>query len=308
MRLVDWRDAGLDGFPEIWQGLSTRWTERLGWDTQSTWTTIDAQRRAGELPGLAIADGARVAAWSFFGVHRETLQVGAFESDSLASTRGLLDAVLSVGEPEIAPAGTMAFMFSDAPGLVEELHSRGFETDRYLYLMRQNCSTRPASAGVSSGLSAVLTPEWDERLIVQVPALFGRAYGEPHLTRPFVRHGEPEEWHEYVTQLLGSDACGRFEPRLSAARISAQGELEAVVIATVIGPTTAHIAQVAVAPERRGHGLAKAMVDEVLARAGAEGFTSVSLLVGERNAGARHVYESCGFRGTESFLSAGRRG
>jgi ribosomal protein S18 acetylase RimI-like enzyme len=298
MRLVNWREAGADDFQQIWHALNQRWTERLSWDNHDNWTSIERQRRSGDLPGLVLADGARIAAWCFFGVHRQTLQIGAFESESLASTRVLLDALVSLAEPEIAPAGIMMFTFTDAPGLTEELRSRGFDTDRYLYLAHD----------LASMPLAVPDTRWEPRFTAQVPLLLERCYGAPSLTRPFVRQGQSEEWREYAGQLLGSDACGRFAPRLSAARASSDGELEAAAVTTIVGPLCAHVAQVAVVPERRGSGLASAMLGDVLARASADGFARVSLLVGEHNAGARHLYESRGFRGSESFLSAGRPG
>ena len=73
----------------------------------------------------------------------------------------------------------------------------------------------------------------------------------------------------------------------------------------VIGPGCIHVAQVAVAPDRRGSGIANAMLQDVLARASADGFAKVSLLVGEHNAGARRIYDGLGFKETAHFVSAG---
>jgi len=298
MRLVHWREPDPRAFHHIWQSLSRRWAERLAWDSTRNWVTIETQRCAGTLPGLALVDDQQVLAWCYFGVHRETLQVGAFEAQSEALTRSLMDAVMAVAEPDVAPAGIMFFAFSDAPGLEHALRARGFEVDRYLYLSRD----------LSQTTTNAVDPDWDRRVGVLMPGLLECAYGPPELTRPFARHGQPEEWREYVGQVIGANACGQFEPRLSAARLSALGDLDGAVVTTVIGPGCAHIAQVAVRPERRGQGLAGSMLHDVLARASADGFAGVSLLVNEHNTAARGLYESLGFAGSEFFFSAGRPG
>lgn len=295
MRLVNWRELAPERFTSIWHTLTRRWAERLAWDSTSNWVTIEAQRRSGMLPGLALVDGDHIAAWCFFGVSRGTLQVGGFESDSVESTETLLDGVLSVASPEVAPAGVMFFTFSEAPALVDALQVRGFAVDRYRYLTRE----------VVDGPVVVPDPGWERRFNLMMPSLLERSYGPPSLTRPFARQGLPEEWREYVGQLLGVEACGRFDPRLSAARLSTADELDGAVITTIIGPGSAHIAQVVVAPESRGRGLSSAMVMEVLARVRRDGFGTISLLVSEHNRTASTIYQSLGFRGTEVFLSAG---
>lgn len=297
MRLANWRDADASAFTDIWHAQGRRWAERLSWDNSSTWATLETQRRNGSLPGLILFDGSRIAAWSFFLIHRGTLQIGACEADTAASTGLLLDAMLSMADEELAPSGVMLFAFSDAPGLRDTLSSRGFETDSYAYL---SCDL-PARPQRPPDL------DWNRDLALQIPALLARAYGQPTLTRPFARHGLVEEWHEYAGQLIGSEACGRFAPRLSAARVASDGTLEGAVIATVVGPGCVHVAQVAVAPERRGSGVATSMLRDVLAKASADGFASASLLVGEHNAGARRIYDQLGFKEAARFMSAGRR-
>lgn len=295
LRLADWRDSGAE-FAEIWHGLSRRWAERLRWDSTSTWVTVEGQRRARALPGLVLLDGQRIAGWTFFVIHRGTLQIGGFEAESPAATGILLDALLEVGEPDAAPSGAMAFMFSQAPGVIAALRERRFEVCEYRYLVRdlQNVAGPPPD------------PDWERSFIVHVPELLSRCYGPAKLTRPFARHDELDEWREYVGQLIGTAACGRFDARLSAARTDEHGRLCGTVLTTCIGPGSVHLAQVAVEPEHRGRGFASGMIRDVFGRAAAEGHTSASLLVEEQNSEARRLYDHLGFRETERFISAGR--
>ena len=297
MRLIDWREASPAALNDAWRDQVTRWNERLSWDSAANWAEVEIERRAGRLPGLILLDDQRVYGWTFFLLHRNTLQIGAFEADSSASTRTLLDAVLATGSPSVAPEGVLLFAFSAAPGLVPGLVARGFDTAPYRYLVRDVADARPPAC----------TMPWSIEAATQLPSLLARAYGEPELTRPFARQGTDAEWREYAGQLLASAACGTFDAGLSAARFAPDGHLAAAVVTTIVGPGTAHIAQVVVSPDERGKGTANALLHEVIAKCRQAGLERVSLLVSEHNPGARHLYQRAGFAETASFVSAGRR-
>ncbi len=298
MRLIDWREADAATLAHIWTTQASRWAVHLTWDSAGNWADVEAQRRAGNLPGLILFDGAAVVAWSFFLIHQDTLQIGAFEADSSEATRVMLDAVLATADEAMTPSGAILFAFSAAPGLVPALVARGFDTEPYLHLVREVADARPA----------LDTLPWCAAAMLQLPALMERAYGPPTVTRPFARRGFLAEWEEYAAQLLGSAACGVFEPELSTCRVSPDGVLDAAIITTLVGPGTAHVAQVVVDPVSRGCGVAEAMLLEVLAKTKRLGFDRVSLLVSARNGGAVRLYTKLGFGETASFVSAGRRG
>lgn len=296
MSLFDWRDVDAALLTPVWAEQTARWSQRLFWDAQLNWTQVEAERRAGRLPGMVLLEGRHVAAWSFFLVHQGTLQIGGFESSSSAATRTLLDAVLQAASPELSPSGAMLFAFSGAPGLVPALVARGFDIERYEYLVRDTGVVRASRPG---------TP-WDMQAAVELPALLARSYGPPVVTRPFVRHGSMEEWREYAAQLLGSVGCGAFEPSLSASSIGEDGRLHGAIVTTLIGSGSAHIAQVAVDPAQRGSGLAGRMLDSVVERVRADGLDRVTLLVSERNTAARRLYDRHGFHEAATFIAAGR--
>ncbi|HEX7942972.1 MAG TPA: N-acetyltransferase [Gemmatimonadaceae bacterium] len=296
MQLLDWREADQDLLSDIWTCQIDRWQDRLSWDSASNWAAVEAERRSGRLPGLILLDDSGVHGWTFFLVHHDTLQIGAFESASSAASRLLLDGALETVSSDIAPAGALLFAFSAAPGLVPALVARGFETEPYRYLVRDVSRVFPPSGQMA----------WTIDTTVQLPRLLADAYGEPRLTRPFVRHGSDSEWREYCAQLLASSACGTFDASLSTSSLAPDGSLDGAIVVTVVSPRTAHIAQVAVAPKARGRRLASAMMAEVLAKVAYAGFEQVSLLVSGRNARALRLYERAGFAERATFISAGR--
>lgn len=88
-----------------------------------------------------------------------------------------------------------------------------------------------------------------------------------------------------MDMLVLSDAEGSPEHVL----VSDNGAVNGFILFSVI-MGEAEIYDVAVAPESRGNGVGRSLVDEVLSRA-----ESVFLEVREGNTAARRLYEKCGF-------------
>jgi ribosomal-protein-alanine N-acetyltransferase len=75
---------------------------------------------------------------------------------------------------------------------------------------------------------------------------------------------------------------------------------------TALGPGVAHVAQVAVHPERRGKGLAGKLLDRALGLAHAAGRSRATLLVEDGATTARSLYARLGFRPCAGFVAARR--
>jgi ribosomal protein S18 acetylase RimI-like enzyme len=139
--------------------------------------------------------------------------------------------------------------------------------------------------------------------------LLARAYAGTPVAQAFAPDGLLEQWVAYVGQLISTPACGTFLPGASAV---VPGESVArpagAILTTGISPGTWHIAQVATDPGVRRRGLARLLVSHVCAHATTSGAREVTLVVDERNAAARALYDSMGFvhRGTLLLASRGR--
>lgn len=305
MRLVDWRDRSVPPLDDEWRREADRWLSALSWDSRPACTLIESQRRSGLLPGLVLLDGRTIAGWTYFLILDDILQVGGFHARSSEAAQYLVDGIVTLAAPALAPDGVMVFCFADAAGLGEALARHRFEREHYLYLMRRCPLDGPRLDGAAAAVDD-RTFEWSRGADRELPALFARAYHEPERTRPFARRGTAEQWREYVDQLVRGDACGRFDPALSAASFSSDGALDGAVLVTAVHASTAHIAQVSVDPARQGRGLAGAMIRRVLSTARARGYERVSLLVAEHNVRARRLYQQLGFDEAARFTSAGR--
>ncbi len=236
--------------------------------------------------------------WSFYLLHRSTLQIGGLTAATREAGVELLDAVLA--SPEAARADSaMTFVPSVVPWLAGALRDRGFTVHPFRYLSR---ALDDSSEAPESG-----DPFHVGRLGA-VADLLSRAYPGADSTRPFAPAGTPDEWLDYTTQLGAQTGCGTLLPACSVVEelAGAPGRLAGVVLTTRIGPGTGHLAQVAVAPSSQGRGLGRRLVRSALVRLRTHRFERASLLVADGNLTAQRMYQRLGFEETGTFLSAWR--
>jgi ribosomal protein S18 acetylase RimI-like enzyme len=257
---------------------------------------VEQARCTWGLPGLIAFDGPHVRGWTFYTRDSDRLEVGALISQTPATTLQLLESVIEAGKD--LPL-TSCFMLDRAPEVRAALVKEGFEVEEFLYLSKPLNAEIGKEGGDASGSPA---GGWLDGDIEAAARLLRAAYSQEQ-GRHFAPYGRLGEWTRYVRNMVEQTACGLLDPWTT--RVVRDGPaMRALVIVTVIGPKTAHIAQVAVDPQHRRHGLAERLVTDAIARAAAMGRGEITLLVGETNEGARRLYERLGFRRRASFIAA----
>ncbi len=296
MNVVDWSRADAVLMRALYSEEHQRWLTHLGWNTSETWPEVEVARLAGRLPGyLAMPDGgdpADVRGWAYALMDAGVLQVGGFTARSTDATRVLLDALMTQASAERAEC-LSAFLYSDAPGLEQELEERRFRVGRYRYLVRPPTVSNPAD--IEPG------EPWRADDVSRAACLLQAAYGPSG--QYFAAHGRLDEWERYVRNMVEFPACGRFDA--AATRVWRDGDrLTGVVMVTALGPGLAHIAQVAVHPAARGRGIAGRLLDDAIAFVTSQGLPRVSLLVSDSAADANALYARRGFEPTATFVAA----
>lgn len=289
---------------ESWQGAATpevlgllsrectRWSVDLGWDLARDWAAVEPARRAGLLSGWIVRGlDHQPRGWAFGVDLDDERQIAAVVADNSDAAQQLLHACTA------DPAFPRSLVFVRANDVItaDVLAAHGFAVQPYVYLIAP-----------TGGTLAVHEP-WraDDRL--QTAHLLMRAYAGDRSLRPFARLGTPEDWLDYVDGLTMRPGCGVFSPQASVV-IREGGAVVGVALVTSIGQTTAHLAQLAVAPEMRGRGLARTLL--VAARVSADRVlraSRMSLLVSTANTAALRLYARAGFRHAGDFVAASSR-
>jgi ribosomal protein S18 acetylase RimI-like enzyme len=144
---------------------------------------------------------------------------------------------------------------------------------------------------------------WQAADLVPVAELLSRAYASPDASRPFVQKGRPEDWIEYVEQLVTTRGCGVFLPEVTVIGESSHG-VDAVVMVTRLGPGTAHLAQIAVDPAGQRSGRGRRILSTALSNLRDAAYARATLLVSAANGAANELYDQMGFDEAATFIAA----
>jgi ribosomal protein S18 acetylase RimI-like enzyme len=154
-----------------------------------------------------------------------------------------------------------------------------------------SCERRPVGVEVRP---------WEHHDADATASLLRESYGASGaLFAPTNAHAE---WREYVSTLVEQTGCGVLSPELSRA-VTIGGRLQAVALVTMLGTGTAHLAQLAVHPDLRRNGVARALAADVFTGAARAGYVRVSLLVASENDVARSLYRGLGLGERGRFLT-----
>lgn len=300
--IADWCNETTEVITPLLAGECQTWDTQLGWHLADDWAVIEPARQARWIPGWVArsAQAGEVRGWAF-AVDRvedglRERQVGALVADSVETRHALIDAVLAPP----CPLAVTVFVRETETSSAEAWRARGFAVQPYEYLQ-----ISVDALGIDAAAPVMCEP-WADAMSPDVAALLQRAYAEQTGVRPFAPMGSLAEWREYVGGLTGRPGCGTFVPEASL--LAREGaSLAAVALTTQIGPETAHLAQLAVAPQLRRGGTARALVRSVGAAVqSTRGCRTLTLLVSAGNTPAMRLYRGLGFRPSGGFLAARR--
>lgn len=270
----------------------TRWAVDLGWDLARDWAAVEPARRSGLLPGwVAKASDGHIAGWAFAADTPGLRQLGALVADDRATADLLLrEAVLAGANPV---GGFLRATPTVDAGLFQQA---GCTVQPYHYLVRTISEHDRPQTHTAWDM-------WRDQDAEAVADLLHRAYASDQTRRPFARAGSFEDWCDYVDALTRRPGCGVFSPESSVV-VREAGEMLGVLLVTSVGPTTAHLAQMAVAPAARARGLGAELLAEAARRASRHlRATRLSLLVSDANQSACRLYARAGFSAEGEFLA-----
>jgi ribosomal protein S18 acetylase RimI-like enzyme len=306
MTFEDWRDASHEVVQALFASEERRWSRDLGWDTASLWAIVDEGRRRGHVPGWILRSrNGDVLGWTYYLLHDGDLQIGGLTAGRATDLRLLLDRTLESPEASLATSMTV-FVYPAPASLISALTRRRFSVRRSLYLTRLLGTGLEQDARPAAG---VRIRPFEDRDVFPATRLLATAYHGVLGAQCFAPHGRLDEWARYVRQLMITPACGQWlGPASFVAERAGGQDLAAVVLATQISPATVHVAQIAVTPDARGGGVAKAVLARTCEAALARGLSTITLMVDDENAQARRLYAREGFVEQSAFVYAHRRG
>ncbi len=302
--VVDIRHYGARDFALLLAAESRLWTEELHWDYAASARLISSCLEEKRLSGYALVKDRRVSGYCFFFYENDKALIGDLfvtsDGTRVGDARLLLDhvteTVLATPGLSRVEAQLPNFSFQDiAPGF----QLNGFEAfDRRFMLvpLRQ----RPLPAARIAQEFAI--DHWERRFDKHAAQLLYQTY-RGHVDGTINDQYESlEGTARLIDNIVHHRGCGEHLGRISRLAFHAPSrKLAGALAITEVRAGTAHIPQVAVAPEFQGYGIGSAMIEAAFDDLLSEGYEEVSLTVTDLNAGAVRLYERLGFHTFRRF-------
>ncbi len=310
LEIIPLREADFAALERLFDEQCSEWLELLRWDYSGPSRTIRQVVREGELAGFVAMNGALPVGFSYYVVESGRASIG--DIYVLRGWRGLgIDRrMTAVVLDELDHTSAARRIESQCVGIGNDasttlLEARGFERFDRQYMTMELVPSERAPRGTqgSEGADAAISIRpWEENDFPRAAEVIHRSYrGQPD-SRINTQYRSEPGCAELLTILTDHIWCGEFLNGVSqVAYLGATGRLVGVLIGSRIAAGAGHIGQISVHPAHQGRGLGRRMINSALTEYMRRGFDSVSLAVTSANAGALHLYESCGFRTIHTF-------
>lgn len=277
------------------------WREMLDWDFRASADLVRQFVDMRSLSGFALVAGGEPAGYVYTITEERKGLIGDLYVRERYRTWKNEDRLLTaaidslLGEHGMRRIESQLMMLS-APltrPLPYERTARRF--DRTFMVCRSKRVVRPRAA------AAHLEP-WRDALVDDAAGLIAASYRGHVDAEINDQYRSASGARQFLLNIVQYPGCGRFcQPASFLAVHRTSGRALGLILASLVAETTGHITQVCVAPQARGQGLGRELVErsmEVLFALGAE---RVSLTVTSSNTGAIQLYERLGFACSRQF-------
>jgi len=312
--VIDIRQLETRALAPLLEAESQAWEASLRWNYSASVRVISSCLDEKRLSGYALLDNSQITGYSFFFQEGGKGVIGnlfvAPDGPRLERAQILLEHVIGalIDTPGLRRVETQLPHFT-----LEELEpyfrARCFEaylrrfmalslTDRRLPGPETN--RRHQETWLRS--RDFLLEPWERTHDVQAARLLYNAYRNHADAKINDQYSSLAGATRLIENIVQHRGCGEHLPQASLVAIHRSTQRLASILAlTAVRGRTAHIPQIAVAPEFQGAGLGTAMLELAFWDLARRGYQEVSLTVTDLNCGAVRLYERLGFQTFRTF-------
>ena len=309
LEILDLRHFSAASLRPLLEAEARVWSQRLEWDYRPSANLLLQYLDSRILPGYVAVENSRISGYVFcvyedhkavigdvFAVlpqHSEST-TAHIESKLLVSLIELLQNSPGIDRIEsqllLHPHGELAHAFASA----------GFSVYQRLF-MRRDLRTDPpdAVAALPPGLEM---RSWQEEDFNPAARLISAAYSGHLDSQINDQYCSAVGSLRFLYNIVRFPGCGYFDARASRVLIRQDTrEFAGLVLCSRVREDVAHITQLCVAQESRGHGLARLLIETCAANLRSEGFRALTLTVTAANENAVSLYQRADFRTIHDF-------
>jgi len=274
------------------------WDVELGWDFGEVRAAVAGGVERGTLPGRAVTEGGRAAAYCYYMVDATRVIIGSIFSGREHRGRRLeeelVDAIVTDARAERGSGRVECqTLFCTSPSADGRFARAGFTGCPRQY-MRRDLAEPPLPAESSPPPGVTLRPLRRDDLKAAAEIVYRSHVGSADAALNLT-YATPASCRAFVDTLVVRSGCGRFDADASRLAEASWGPV-GVLIASRLARTNGHVCQVSVTPEAQGRGLGATLMTTALRRFRGQGLASATLSVTVANERARRLYELLGFR------------
>ncbi len=308
VEVLDLRHFSAYDLRPLLQQEATVWQRRLRWDYRDSIELLLQYLDSRMLPGFVATLRGQVIGYIFCVYEGYKAVIGdIYVSHSIDPEWRLPELLLkhllevASASPDLDRVESQLLLYNEFE-LAEPFHEAGFVRFPRLY---QECDLtlrkRSWSPAISLPPDLELCP-WTPAAYQPVAELIHAAYAG-HLDAEIndqyrTLHGSLRFLHNIVR----FPGCGQFDTEASwLLRDRRTQVLAGVVLGSRIAENVAHITQLCMAPEYRGRGLGRLLLEHSMERLAALRYDAITLTVSEQNSAAVQLYLASGFRTRHRF-------
>jgi ribosomal protein S18 acetylase RimI-like enzyme len=313
LRIIPLAEAEFPAVEALFNEQCAEWLDLLRWDYSKPSRLILDVVRQRELTGFAAMQDSATVGFIFYVIEDNRCSIGDIYVSKpwrgLGADKQLAQAVLD----KLDRMTRLRRIESQCVGVgntaaTELFLARGFtRLDRHYMMARlaragETDSLAASSYGESLSLSGIVIRGWRENDFASAARIIYRSYRGEHDSLINSQYQTEEGCAELLTILTEHVWCGDFLPSVSRVAVDrATGKRVGVLIASRIAEGAGHIGQISILPAYQGRGLGRRMINMVISELERHRYETISLAVTDANAGAYHLYQSCGFRTIHKF-------
>jgi ribosomal protein S18 acetylase RimI-like enzyme len=300
--MVPLAETDLAALEQLFDEECAEWIELLKWDYKGASMLIRDVARQRQLSGLVAVSGNATVGFAYYLIEGRRCSIGDVYVSrpwrGMGIDRDMAEAVLD----KIDQVGRVRRIESQCVGVGNHdadllFQARGFERLERSYMLAEVASQDPSIAPATD----VTIRPWKKADFSQAVRVIHRSYHGTYDSRINSQYRTEQGCAELLTILIDHIWCGDFLPLVSCVAVRPSGSIVGVLIASRVARGVAHIGQISVHPAHQGRGIGRRMIASAAAQFRNRGFKSASLAVTTANAGAFHLYQTCGFETIHTF-------
>jgi ribosomal protein S18 acetylase RimI-like enzyme len=302
VRLLPIAESDLAALERLFDEECAEWLELLKWDYKGASLLIRDVARQHQLSGFVAVSGNEPVGFAYYLIEGPRCSIGDIYVSSswrgMGIDRGLAAAVLD----KLDQARRVRRIESQCVGVGNHeadalFQSRGFERLERSYML----SGVADEDVVLEPLDDVAIRPWKSSDFSQVSRVIHRSYHSTYDSRINSQYRTEQGCAELLTILTDNIWCGDFLSTVSRIAVRPTGSIIGTLIASRVASGIGHIGQISVHPAQQGRGIGRRLIASAFKEFRTRGFERITLAVTTANAGALHLYQSCGFETIHTF-------